>query len=59
MYRKLLWNEEDDEYMGFEEQGITYEEWKHGKMNKINVHTLNDSQEIESDPLPVILVPHN
>ena len=47
LYRKLLWNEEDDEYMGFEEQGINYEEWKHSKMNKINVHTLNNSQEIE------------
>lgn len=28
LYTLFLWNEYDDEYLGYEEQGISYDEWK-------------------------------
>jgi hypothetical protein len=28
IYRFFLYNEYDDEYLGYEEQGISFEEWK-------------------------------
>ena len=32
LYRILLWDEYFDEYIGYEEQGISFEEWKNIKI---------------------------
>ncbi len=47
IHRMFLWNEEDDEYMGYEEQGVSYNDWKQSHTSKVNPHSLFDYQEIE------------
>jgi len=44
LYRLLLWNEEADEYKGYEEQGLTYDDWKlskNGQFNPLSIQIKN------------------
>ena len=43
----FLWNEEDDEYMGFEEQSISYEDWKNASKKQDTSHYIIDYNIIE------------
>jgi hypothetical protein len=44
LYRMLLWSEESDEYMGYEEQGMSFEEW--------NLHKNHSAIKINTDATP-------
>ena len=47
LYRMFLWNEEDDKYMGFEEQSISYDDWKNASKKQDTSHYINDYNIIE------------
>lgn len=48
----LLWSEEEDEYMGYEEQGMSYNEWKTYNKNRITkIPVMPNIQKIEIQPI--------
>ena len=49
IYRVFFYNEFDDDYQGFEEQGVSHEEWKklrESKENMLKTHELMNQTEI-------------
>jgi hypothetical protein len=58
LYRMFLWNEEEDDYMGFEEQGISYNDWQNACKKQVNLHYIVDNNAHARDLIGVCARAH-